>query len=317
MGWFKDLMGKLKGKGSEVKIVTGDASRPGGGEKKPAIKVAKLLEGVFKKFLVRRRTPSSCIFFDPEETECFIYELCDKGALEFDKISIRDWGQNLPALKSLNNRLISLDDSTYGCVVSIFLTNLGERSAVLLFEGKIPEGEALKEEKRKAIRRINRFKPATALTHRNIDHLVQMIKLRREHTSGDIFQMLEEEEVFKPGGIEKFKVGREFKSLLSMPVPRKPLVKTLARWLGAEYVDVELSDIDEKLAMRVPQEQAKTCNALAFKRDGVNIKVAFWNPFDEEAVSKIGESLGEKIIPVMSCEEDIRYELEKLYSAED
>jgi hypothetical protein len=255
-----------------------------------------------------------CVFFDPEETDCFAYHLTCDEAVELTKFPVAEWVESLPIIKSMHMKNVSLGGARYGCTVIVSFTNLGERAAIRLYRDSLPKAELMRAERKEIIRRINTLKPPTSLTHHNIEHLLQLIESRADAASGDIYDLLLEERVFTERQIDDLRSAGSIKFMLDRPVPRKQIVEVLARWMGAEYVDVELAEVDGDLAKKIPEGTARSLNVLPFAKDGDRVRVAFWNPFDENTRFTVNEYLGDRIIPVMSCEEDIRYELEKIYA---
>lgn len=322
MSWFKNLIGRLTGKKVKVQVVETSSTLQSKLYKKPAEEQAELptatlsslLKEIFEKYVKRNKYKDSCLFFDPEEEECFVYQLKEEKAEQIMTIDLQRWTEILRDLKKINKKLFKLDGKKFGCSVSIFLTNLGERAAVVLFPEKFPPADEQKELRRNAIRRVNKLKPSTALTHKNQEHLAELIAQLEDKNLEDLYRGLLEEEIITQKQMKEVReAGDNVEKLLSLPVPRKQMVKTIAQWLGVDYVDVELIKIDKELAEIIPENVATEVGSLAFQRDGDKIKVAFWNPLDKKKVKKIEESLNTEIIPVMSCEEDIRYELEKIF----
>jgi len=283
------------------------------GEAPPPLAVGGALCKMLREILKLADSDECCIFFDPEETECFVYHLTSSGAEELMKFPVELWAKELPVVKSMNCRTVSLDGREFGALVIVSFTNLGERAAIRLLAG-LPGPDHIREEKKSVIRRINTFKPPTALTHNNIDHLLQLVESRAGMTEGDLFEMLREERVFSEDEIAELRSSGSIKFVLAKPVPRKQLVECLARWMGVEYVDVEMTELDDALAKKIPEGTARSLNMLPYAEEDGRIRVAFWNPFDENAIFTVSEYLGGSITPVMSCEEDIRYELEKIYT---
>ncbi|MCD4785490.1 MAG: hypothetical protein K8T10_16845 [Candidatus Eremiobacteraeota bacterium] len=317
MGWLKSLLGKFGGKSDEVKIVSEKKeiskksiiTKPVIGEEIAPVPIEEPLKEIFGKLI---ESKVSYIFFDPEETKCYVYLLSDNNANEIDKFPVDEWKKKATLLKEINSKLIELDGNKYICVLNVSLTNLGERIAVALLEPGTPDDE-IKEKKRNAIRLVNKLKPATSLTHINIENLEKTIESVKEKADGDIFKLFMESELLKRKEADELKAENGYRSILSLPLPRKQVVLNVAKWLGIEYYDIEISDYDEKTARILPEEMARRLNAIVFEEEEKNVKIVMTNPFNKEHLNEIENKLGKKVIPFMSCEEDIRYEMGKIY----
>jgi len=319
MRWFKELVNKVMGKEDKVKFIAGTppvsqktSKSMSIGKPQKTFDIFSIKEPLLKILKEALDSNMNNLFFDPEETRCYLYYLTESEIREIRDISLEEWNEILPHLRETNNKTISLDGKNFLCGLNIALTNLGERVTIMLLEPEAGQ-DGLKEEKRMMIRAVNKLKPATAPTHQNVANLVQMIELRKEKPGKDIFDLFLGERIMTEEEIAPMRSKNDYHSLLKQPFPRKQIIQNVALWLGADYFDVEMNDYDITLAGSLPGKKAKELKALIFEGDDESVKVALVNPFDNAAIKEIEEMVNAKVIPFMACEEDIRYELEKIY----
>lgn len=322
MGWFDKLFHKPQGEknSDEIRVAPiQEHAQPLKGkitpeeDLAPTITLTSQVEEILANFVQTRGALDNFVFFDPEENECFIYEISAEKATLLSRIPVNHWDGMLMNLRACNNRKVAIQGKYYLLFLGVYLSNLGERASVAVTENVGIKDEELVELKRRVIRLINRLKPATALTWKNIDHLMKILDGRKEKTKGDFYQILLEDQVFNQDQIDELKSENNLEAVLHAPASRKMIVKSLAKWLGVEYFDPELTEIDEKLAKTVPRETAVKYIIIPVGKEGETIKVASWNPFDEKTIIKIKELMGNNVSILMSSEEDIRYMLEKIY----
>lgn len=322
MGWLDKLFGKAEGEKKREDIHVAQPAQKEDSPKSKAlpeedyassITLISAVEEILANFLKTPGAEDNFVFFDPEENECFVYMIASDKVTLLTKMPVHNWDGLLMNLKACNGRKVSISGKFFLIFVGVYLSNLGERASAFLFENLSVKDEEITERKRRVIRQINRLKPATALTWKNKEHLARIIESRTGKTTGDLYQILLEDQVFSQEQIDALKAENDVMNVLDSPVSRKMIVKSLAKWLGVEYFDPELSEIDEKLARTLPRQAAFQNLIIPVEADGENIRVACWNPFDEKSIIKIKEHMGDKVTLLMSSEEDIRYMLEKIY----
>lgn len=310
MSFLDEILKIFKGKDQEV-TVTCSSEKPSAA--KEVLTISGKFEEITDKFLGIEKTGQMSLFFDPEEKVCYVYALSDEKSLEIATLTLGEWKELITWLKAANNTEVFYKGRKLYLCASVFLTNLGERTAVLLFKNGNLGEEKIKELKKKTIQRVNRLKPPTALTHENIKNLIKVVELAGSPPPDDFFTLLRSQEIIEPELLDKYRAEKDWQGVLKLPVSRKLLVRAVAGWLGMGYVDVELEEMDESVAGKLPQNIAEECMAIPFRRNQGKIITAFGNPFIKNNVDKVREALGCDITAVMSCEEDIRFELEKLY----
>ncbi|MCE1246092.1 MAG: hypothetical protein LWY06_05565 [Firmicutes bacterium] len=310
MGWLKNLLGRFKGSEDEVVIVT----TPG--------KILKAVKTYEKAAVDEKLLPFFTnyldsgyrfIFFDPEETRCYHYHLKEGDCREISSFSLEEWDKLSSLFREINNKIVTIAEKDYLCIVNFSLTNLGERASILLADSDT-EPEILKELKRKAIQTVNTMKPATSLTHDNISNIAAIIENRKENLTGSLHDRFIAAQLGPRDKINLLKESSDYMTLLRLPLARKQVVSNVAAWLGVDYFDVEIDDYDKYSASALPEEKSRAYGALLIKNDDFEeASVAFSNPFSQEAVRDIESILGKRVKTYMACEEDIRYEQEKVY----
>lgn len=311
MGWLNDLLGSFSRKPPIVKATSEKKPIP---EKPPEeVVVDEKLVEIIEQALEKNVTN---IFFDPEEEMCFVYSIDDEEVKEIFTMDLDKWQKILAALKPINMKIGVMGDRKFFCGLNVSLTNLGERATLILLQPGSRRDD-MKDEKRVMIRAVNKLKPATSLTQKNVANLVSIIESRSEKPGGSIFDLFVQEKLIGREESDRFRLRNDYIALLRSPFPRKQIVKVVAQWLGVGYFDVEMEDYDSRLAKILPEEIARQFKILLVEEDEEKIKAAFGNPFDKNAVKEVENIAGKKVVPYMACEEDIRYELEKVYDKYD
>ncbi len=311
MGWLNDLLGSFTKKTPVVKATSVKKPIP---EKPPEeVVVDKKLVEIIEMALEKN---ARNIFFDPEEEKCFIYSIDDEEVHEILSIDLDKWQQLLPTLKPVNMKIGVMGEKKFFCGLNVSLTNLGERVTLILLKPGSRRDD-MKDEKRTMIRAVNKLKPATSMTQKNIENLISIIESKNEKPGGSIFDLFVQEKLIGREQADRYRHRNDYVSLIKSPFPRKQIVNVVSQWLGTKYFDVEMEDYDSRLAKMMPEEIARKYNILLVEEDAEKIKAAFGNPFNENAVKEVEKVSGKEVLPFMACEEDIRYELEKVYEKFD
>lgn len=220
-------------------------------------------------------------------------------------------------MKKLSNAHVSVKDKTYQCLLNVSLTNLGERITIVLTGAPEENSNASLEDttskKRKAVKTINRLKPPTALTHLNLKNLINIIEKHSGFNYSVFINSFLNEGLIDSTRLELIDEDKRFIKLLSGPYPRKQVVKAASAALGQVYYDVEIDHYDEVLAKRLDKKTAESIRAIPIEKTEEHIRIACANPFDENAKKILSQHFELPLEILMSCEEDIRYELEKIY----
>jgi len=105
-------------------------------------------------------------------------------------------------------------------------------------------------------------------------------------------------------------------SLLSDKLQEKVL-KYIAKLLNIEFVNLDLLDIDFKLASKAPINRLKKFAAIPIKEEDINIVVAFSDPLDVDAQESLQRLFQKKPIrPVLAFKKQIESYLNKLELSE-
>ncbi len=84
------------------------------------------------------------------------------------------------------------------------------------------------------------------------------------------------------------------------------LNKLKAYVLGIPYVDLKKSEIDPEVLKIIPEPVAKQYNAVAFDKQGDQLKVAMLDPNDLQFLDFISKKTGLVIVPCLSDSEGIK-----------
>jgi len=89
-------------------------------------------------------------------------------------------------------------------------------------------------------------------------------------------------------------------------VTEEQLNKLKAYILGIPYVDLTKSEIDPDILKLIPEQVAKQYNAVAFDKQGSQLKVAMTDPNDLQFLDFINKKTGFEIIPCLTDGESIK-----------
>lgn len=100
-------------------------------------------------------------------------------------------------------------------------------------------------------------------------------------------------EFFKKGYLTLEDVNTHF------AIENENFLKTLAKNLNYEYLDLDSIDIDYRLASKLPFAQLKKFKALPIKEDEINIYIAFKDPLDINAQEGVQRIFPRKLLKVV------------------
>lgn len=92
-------------------------------------------------------------------------------------------------------------------------------------------------------------------------------------------------------------------------VKEEQLNKLKAYILGIPYVDLKKSEIDPEILKIIPEQVAKQYNAVAFDKQGNQLKVAMTDPNDLQFLDFINKKTGFEVIPCLTDSESIKKSL--------
>ncbi len=103
-------------------------------------------------------------------------------------------------------------------------------------------------------------------------------------------------EFFKKGYLNLEEVNANF------AIEIEKFLKTLAKNLNCEYLDLDSVDIDYRLAAKLPFAQLKKFKALPIKEDEINIYVALKDPLDINAQEGVQRIFPRKLLKLIIAE---------------
>jgi type IV pilus assembly protein PilB len=89
-------------------------------------------------------------------------------------------------------------------------------------------------------------------------------------------------------------------------ISQEELSKLKAYILGIPFVDLKKSEIDPDVLKIIPEPMARQYNAVAFDKQGNQLKIAMLDPNDLQFLDFIGKKTGLKIIPCFTDKEGIK-----------
>jgi len=93
-------------------------------------------------------------------------------------------------------------------------------------------------------------------------------------------------------------------------ISQEELNKLKAYILGIPFVDLKNSEIDPDVLKIIPESMAKQYNAVAFDKQGNQLKIAMLDPNDLQFLDFIGKKTGLKIIPCFTDKKSIKKALQ-------
>jgi len=107
---------------------------------------------------------------------------------------------------------------------------------------------------------------------------------------------------------ESLKNGEKLENVLLRKklVSKEELDNLKAYILGIPFVDLSKCEINQEILNIIPESMARQYNAVAFERDGDQLKVAMLDPNDLQFLDFVSKKTGFKIIPCLTDKESIR-----------
>ena len=121
------------------------------------------------------------------------------------------------------------------------------------------------------------------------------------------FGLIEKEKLDKAFN-ESIEKNKKFEDVLikSKTISKEDLDKLKAYILGIPFVDLRNSEIDPDVLRIISEPVSRQYNAIAFDRQGDQLKVAMLDPNDLQFIDFINKKTGLKIIPCLANEEGIK-----------
>jgi len=93
-------------------------------------------------------------------------------------------------------------------------------------------------------------------------------------------------------------------------ISQEDLSKLKAYILGIPFIDLKDSEIDSDVLKIIPEPMARQYNAVAFDKQGDQLKIAMLDPNDLQFLDFIGKKTGLKIVPCFTDEDSIKKALQ-------
>lgn len=232
------------------------------------------------------------VIFDAEEEDIYCYFLTHDELQEIKKLPKDYYEYIIKEVNKLEKQKYSWGESDFLMLNYSTLTNFGERLVLQLIEqDKANNDSALKEVKINITRDINKFLPATSLTHKNVINLIKLIKKYSPFKTQKLHNLMHHAGL---GG--EIKIG----------LPKKQITSIIGSWLEVPYIDLEEVQINEDVLKILPKEVCMNLKAVPFKIEQDVLFIAMFDPLDKDSAREIENIVKKNIKLFISAEEDIR-----------
>lgn len=239
------------------------------------------------------------VVFVPEEEEIFCYFLTPQDLLEIRKIPKDFYDCIQKEINIFSGKTYNWGESVFYVLSHSSCTSFGQRLVIEFLPENIAKDDlSLKDIKSKIIKDINKFLPATSLTHKNVANLMKLVRKYSPFRTKKLGELMSEEGL-----------GEEIK----LSLPRKLITLVLGRWLDVPYVDLEEAEIDDEILKKISKEACLSLMAVPFGIENNKLCVAMFDPLDKFTQRAVGEASGMDIKPFIAPEGDIRITLEEKY----
>lgn len=256
------------------------------------------------------------LLIDPEDEETRIFAFYDDRIGELARQPLAGHQELLASLDTCRDGAFVSNSRRWRIENFRSLSDFGDRMVVNFFEeGKFSD-EEIHSRRKENIRLVNRLKPATSLSRKNVIDLLAL--LRRTPREKPFTEILLEDQLITPAQFERVKDAPDaLEAVLTDYVfPRKAAASALARYLGADYIDVEAVDLDKKAARRLDKDWSLKNQAVPFSEDKERIQVAFMDPTDTALQEEIGRMTERRVMPYCSAAQDIMVMIHKAHKRE-
>lgn len=244
------------------------------------------------------------LLVDPEDEESRFFAFFDDRLDELVRVPVDQHEGWLIKLNEASGGAFSSGGARYQLQTSQSLSDFGDRLTVAFFEEGKFDTDGLIERRRENIRCINRLKPATSLTRKNIEDILSVVE--RNPRDADLAKILLDDQMITE---EQFQAIQETDNPLRtlferQTFPRKAAASALARYLGVDYIDVEAVTLDKKAARSLDKDWSLKKQVVVYAVSQGVKKVAMMDPTDKELVAELEQRLGE-VTPYLSAAQDI------------
>lgn len=253
------------------------------------------------------------LLIDPEDEETRIFAFYDDKIAELARQPLAGHQELLTNLDHCRDGAFSSLDKRWRIENFRSLSDFGDRMVVNFFEEGVMNDEEIYNRRKENIRLVNKLKPATSLSRKNVNDMLAL--LRRTPRDKPFTEILLEDQLITPAQFERVKDAPDVLEavLTDYVFPRKAAASALARYLGADYIDVEAVDLDKKAARRLEKEWALKNQAVPFSEDKERIQVAFMDPTDTALQEEIARMTERRVMPYCSAAQDIMVMIHKAH----
>ncbi|MBI3928535.1 MAG: hypothetical protein HY319_23545 [Armatimonadetes bacterium] len=273
----------------------------------------KLPPGAAEQLNEQVRDGCRGLLVDPEDEETRIFAVHEDRLVEMGSVPIEAHEELVRELKKCLGGAFTVGSRRYQMQEFESLSDFGSRIALNFFEEGKFDTEQILERRRENIRLINRLKPATSLTRKNILDIYATVK--KNPREKDFVTVLREDDLIQPDQAEKALAQEEpvLTVLQNQIFPRKAAASALARYLGVEYVDVEAVSVDKKAARLLDKEWALKKQVIPYLQDAKSLKVAMMDPTDQALMAEIAALTGLEVKSCCSAAQDIMVMIHKAH----
>ncbi len=253
------------------------------------------------------------LLIDPEDEETRIFAFYDDRIAEIARQPLAGHQELLASLDTCRDGAFASNSRRWRIENFRSLSDFGDRMVVNFFEEGVLGDEEIYNRRKENIRLVNRLKPATSLSRKNVLDLLAL--LRRTPKEKPFTEVLLEDQLITMAQYDRVKDSPDvLESVLTDYVfPRKAAASALARYLGADYIDVEAVDLDKRAARRLDKEWALKNQAVPFSEDKERIQVAFMDPTDTALQEEIARLTERRVMPYCSAAQDIMVMIHKAH----
>ncbi len=277
----------------------------------------KFPAGVVDGFDDHIRDGARGVLVDPEDEETRVFAFYEERIAELGRCDVKGHSELLTRLNTLRGGAVGAHGVRYRIETFNSLSDFGDRMVLnFLEEGRMNDEEIL-QRRRENIRLINKLKPATSLTRKNVLDMHGCVgRNPREKSFPDV---LIKDELITQADVDRCKEAADplLELMQQVVLPRKAAAAALAHYLGVPYIDVEEVSLDKGLARRLDKEYKLKKQVIPFSHDEKGTaKVAMMDPTDAALIADLKERLGMEIEPVCSAAQDIMVMVGKAHKSD-
>ncbi|MEW6278656.1 MAG: hypothetical protein AB1758_08555 [Candidatus Eremiobacterota bacterium] len=253
------------------------------------------------------------LLVDPEDEETRIFAFYDDRIAELGRAPVAGHNDLLGVIDLCKSGAFTSGPKRYRIENFKSLSDFGDRLVVNFFEEGAQDDEEILNRRKENIRLVNRLKPATSLSRKNVLDMLEVI--RRNPREKPFHEVLLEDQLITPAQYDRVKDHEDvLQALMTDYVfPRKAAAAALAAYLGVDYVDVEAVDLDKAAARKLDREYALKNQVVPFKEDKEKVQVAMMDPTNQALIDEVAARCERKVIPFCSAAQDIMVMIHKAH----